>query len=297
MAETPAIEIKKINKVFGKIHALTNLFLEVNQGQIYGLLGANGAGKTTLIRLLVGNSKPSSGEMFILGFHPQKQKWAMRQMIGYMPQVPALYDDLSPIENIKFFGRAHQTRNLSRRVDEVIDFIGLSKRARDPIYKFSGGMKQRVSLACALVHQPKVLFLDEPTSGIDPKLREDFWKHFRELSREGVTVIVSTRQMDEALYCDRLAILHEGNLLVDDEPQKIMWENRSRINIWRGENLREEIVTNYPVSLPAVLQADGLDKTVSRIEIHEDSLEAIILRMINKRSSRQHLEIDDDQNN
>ncbi len=282
MKDRASIHIQNLHKYFGEVQALKGVNLAVDGGQIFGLLGPNGAGKTTLIRLLIGATKPTSGDLSVLSLNPTKQKRALRQQIGYMPQSPALYEDLSPTDNIHFFGRAHHIDKLSERVDEVLEFVGLNQRAHDPIYKFSGGMKQRVSLACALVHQPQMLFLDEPTSGIDPKLREAFWEHFRELTAKGVTIIVSTHQMDEALYCDKLAILHEGILLADDTPRKMLWNSRAKIKIWRGPEVIEQVVTSYPDALPGLLQKDGLDPAISRIEIEEDRLEAVILRMIDE---------------
>ncbi|MCK4490870.1 MAG: ABC transporter ATP-binding protein, partial [Anaerolineales bacterium] len=163
MKQTTAVHIRKLDKNFGEVKALKSVSLKIENGQIFGLLGANGAGKTTLIRLLIGSTKPSSGHLTVLGFDPTKGKRAIRKLIGYMPQSPALYEDLTPWENIRFFCQAHRIENISQRVDDVIAFVGLSERAHDPVYKFSGGMKQRVSLACALVHQPKMLLLDEPT--------------------------------------------------------------------------------------------------------------------------------------
>ena len=295
MKQTISIETKELNKNFGQVEALKGVSLKIESGQIFGLLGSNGAGKTTLIRLLIGSTKPSSGSLSVLGFDPIKQKRAIRKLIGYMPQSPALYEDLSPLENIHFFGQAHRIENISRRVDEVIEFVGLSKRAQDPVYKFSGGMKQRVSLACALVHQPKMLLLDEPTSGIDPKLRETFWEHFRELTSRGVTILVSTHQMNEAMYCDRLAILHKGALLADNTPRQLLWNNRARIKIWHGEQVNEQDVINYPENLPRELHAYGLDATIHRIEIEEDTLEAVVLGMINNHEAQNLKEVKDDQ--
>jgi len=277
---TVSVKIEELDKDFGKVKALKGVNLEIEGGQIFGLLGANGAGKTTLLRVLIGSTKPSIGRLSVLGFDPTKQKKAIRKSIGYMPQSPALYEDLSPRENIRFFGHAHQIENISRRVDEVISFVGLSGRADDPVYKFSGGMKQRVSLACALVHQPEMLLLDEPTSGIDPKLRESFWEHFRELTSRGVTLIVSTHQMNEAMYCDRLAILHQGVLLANDTPQELLWKSQARIKLWRGEQVIEREVINYPEQLPRVLESYGLEAGISRIEIEEDTLETVVLGMI-----------------
>lgn len=295
MKQTTAVHIQKLDKNFGEVKALKSVSLKIETGQIFGLLGANGAGKTTLIRLLIGSTKPSSGHLTILGFDPTKEKRAIRKLIGYMPQSPALYEDLTPRENIHFFCQAHRIENISQRVDDVIAFVGLSERAHDPVYKFSGGMKQRVSLACALVHQPKMLLLDEPTSGIDPKLREAFWEHFRELTSKGVTIIVSTHQMNEAMYCDRLAILHQGVLLANDTPRQLLWNNRSKIKIWRGEQVTEKNLINYPEQLPGELQSYGLDSTVSRIEIEEDTLETVVLRMINEQEAGYLKEAKDDQ--
>ena len=286
MNEPASIQVQNLCKSFGKVQALRDVSLEVASGQIYGLLGPNGAGKTTLIRLLIGSTKPSLGQISVLGLDPRKHKRAVRKSIGYMPQSPALYQDLSARENILFFGRAHRVEGLSLRVDKVIDFVGLSARACHPVYKFSGGMKQRVSLACALVHQPRILFLDEPTSGIDPQLREAFWAHFRELTSEGVTVVVSTHQMDEAIHCDRLAILHQGTVLADDSPRNLLWNGRTRIRIRHKEGVDELEVANYPEQLPAILQRHGLDPAIDRIEIEEATLETVVLRMIADRPER-----------
>ncbi len=295
MKQTIPVQIRNLDKNFGKVKALKGVNLKIESGQIFGLLGANGAGKTTLIRLLIGSTKPSSGRLSILEFDPTKQKQHLRKLIGYMPQSPALYEDLTPRENILFFGRAHRIENISQRVDEVIEFVGLSERAHDPVYKFSGGMKQRVSLACALAHQPKMLLLDEPTSGIDPKLRETFWEHFRELSSTGVTIIVSTHQMNEAMYCDRLAILHQGVLLANDTPHQLLWNNRSRIKIWRGEKVDVKDIINYPEQLPRELRSYGLDSTISRIEIEEDTLETVVLRMIKEGEAQDLKEVKHEQ--
>jgi len=280
MERTTSIHIQELHKNFGQVEALKGVNLQIESGQIFGLLGANGAGKTTLIRHLIGSTKPTSGRSTVLGFDPTKQKHALRQLIGYMPQSPALYEDLSPRQNIRFFGRGHRVENLSHRVEEVIEFVGLSERADDPVYKFSGGMKQRVSLACALVHQPQMLLLDEPTSGIDPKLRETFWMHFRELTANGVTIIISTHQMNEAMYCDRLGIIHLGVLMADNTPRQLLWNTKARVKIWQGEQVDEHQVTNYPEELPVKLNSYGLAPAVSRIEIEEDTLETVVLGMI-----------------
>ena len=166
-----AVEIKNLFKSYGKLRALTNVTLDVPEGKIYGLVGPNGAGKTTLIKALVGALKPTDGSAKVLGLDPLKDKWKLRRQIGYMPQSPALYDDLSAKNNILFFGKAQNIPDLKKKTDEILSFAELTSRANDKVGTFSGGMKKRVSLCCALVHNPKILFLDEPTAAVDPHLK------------------------------------------------------------------------------------------------------------------------------
>ena len=283
MENEVAVSVVGLKKEYGDIQALGGVDLRIERGQIYGLLGPNGAGKTTLIRTLIGSTRASAGTISVLGMDPTREKHRMREQIGYMPQTPALYDDLSVSENIRFFGLAHKPHDLGRLVHETIEFVGLQERARDPLHKLSGGMKQRVSLACALVHQPAMLFLDEPTSGIDPQLREVFWLHFKDLAARGVTILVSTHQMDEALYCDRLAVLQQGQVLADDSPRNLLWEGKAHVKIQRGETLEEFESANYPEQLPTILHRYGLDPGIDRIEVKEATLEDVILAMIHKR--------------
>ena len=285
--EMPAIVVEGVEKRYGRIEALRGVSIAVGQGEIFGLLGANGAGKSTLIKILVGSSRPSAGTVEVLGLRPAAGASPLRQLrqqLGYMPQAPALYEDLSPRDNVRFFGRAHRLEGLEGRIDEVLAFTGLRGRERDPVYGFSGGMKQRVSLACALVHRPRVLFLDEPTAGIDPKLREAFWRHFRELAASGVTLFISTHLMDEALACDRLAIMRDGVVLACDTPRAILRRGQTRVSIRLDGRVERETVANYPEQLPALLRRHGLDPAVSKIEIEEDTLETVVLALIDSRA-------------
>lgn len=277
---TDAISIQDLHKYYGDVKALHGVNFQVKAGQIFGVLGANGAGKTTMIRILVGATRATQGQVSVRGLHPIYNKRELRRQIGYMPQQPALYEDLSPRQNLRFFARAHDMGDLSVQIEEVLDFVDLTQRADDPVYEFSGGMKQRVSLACALVHQPQVLFLDEPTAGVDPQLREAFWQHFRTLAKAGITLVVSTHQMDEAMHCDQLAIMRAGEVLAYDHPKAIMQMGETRVKIWQGEQVIEEHVTQYAEQLPEILKKHGLEG-VSRIEIEEDSLETIVLNLIN----------------
>ncbi len=277
----PAILIENIKRLYGRIVALQGVDMQVEKGAIFGLLGPNGAGKTTLIKILVGSTRPDQGQVRVLGLNPFKEAQKLRSLIGYMPQAPALYDDLSARDNIRFFGAAHHLPDLDQQVERVLKFTGLTERAGDAVNGFSGGMKQRVSLACALVHQPRALFLDEPTAGVDPKLKEAFWQHFRELAAQGVTLFISTHLMDEALLCDRLAIMRDGGVLVCDTPQNIMLRGNTIVKVWRGGQLEQHNITEYPTQLPAILQKYGLDPAVTRLELEQDTLETIMLRLIN----------------
>jgi ABC-2 type transport system ATP-binding protein len=223
----------------------------------------------------------------VLGLDPVRDSQSVRRQIGYMPQAPALYEDLSPRDNIRFFSRAHKLENLEQRIDQVLDLTNLRSRERDPVYTFSGGMKQRVSLACALVHRPRVLMLDEPTAGVDPRLRAEFWNHFRELASSGVTLLISTHQMDEALYCDRLAILRDGGVLACDTPRNLLHRGSTRIRIGRGaggdtSDTVTETHENYSEFLPQLLRGYGLDPAINRIEIERDTLEQIVLALVEK---------------
>ena len=276
-----AVEIEGVKRHYGHIEALRGVDMQVKKGTIFGLLGANGAGKTTLIKILVGTTRFHQGRVKVLGLNPAKEALRLRGLIGYMPQAPALYEDLSARDNIKFFGAAHRLPDLAKRVEESLEFTGLSKRANDAVSGYSGGMKQRVSLACALVHRPQALFLDEPTAGVDPKLKETFWHHFRELASQGITLFISTHLMEEALLCDQLAIMRDGQLLECDTPRNIMLRGNTIVKIWRNGILEEFQVTEYPTQLPGLLARYGLDRAITHLELEQDSLETIILQMIN----------------
>jgi ABC-2 type transport system ATP-binding protein len=259
---------------------LRGVDLQVEKGTIFGLLGSNGAGKTTLIKVLVGSTRPNEGQVKVLGLDPFQDSRKLRE---------ALYDDLSARDNIRFFGASHRLPDLGEQVEKVLAFTDLTGRAGDAVSGLSGGMKQpggmkqRVSLACALVHRPQALFLDEPTAGVDPVLKEAFWKHFRQLAAEGVTLFISTHLMDEALLCDKLAIMRDGAVLVCDTPQNIMLQGQTTVKIWRGNRLERQTIAQYPTQLPALLQSYGLDPAITRVELDQDNLETIMLRLINNR--------------
>jgi ABC-2 type transport system ATP-binding protein len=220
-AAQAAVEVDKASFNYKNIKAVDGLTLEIPAGISFGLLGPNGAGKTTLIRLLVGLLEPKSGSLRILGQTPSRQT---AHLIGYMPQLPSLYTELSIIQNVNFFARVYRMndkRQRNERVEEAIKLVDLWSRRKDSVTKLSGGMKQRVSLACAIVHNPPLLFLDEPTVGLDPELRVTFWEHFADLTRQGTTLIVSSHTMDDAAHCDRLAFMRDGVVIAQGTPTEL----------------------------------------------------------------------------
>ncbi|MCX6351449.1 MAG: ABC transporter ATP-binding protein [Bacteroidetes bacterium] len=277
------VEVENLVKNYGKFKALRGISLNVPEGKIYGLIGPNGAGKSTLIKALVGSVKPTSGTVKVLGLHPLESKWKLREQLGYMPQSPALYDDLSAKDNIKFFARAKEkSSTLNQRVDEIIKFTELTERANDPVGDFSGGMKKRVSLACALIHDPQVIFLDEPTAAIDPHLKLRSWELFRELTNRGKTIFVSTHLMDEALLCDQITILREGEIITTDSPKAILEKGNSTIKISMNDGSQKEVsCPSAPAALAATIAALHVDASVATFEIMQDDLEKIILSIIN----------------
>ncbi len=221
MPASAPIVVSDIVKRFDHVTALDHVTLSVEKGETFGLIGPNGSGKTTLIRLLLGLGRPTEGSITVLG-----RKMPSRQVaphIGYMTQSSALYNELSIRENLAFFGALYGLRGqrLKERIAATLALVDLVDRANSPILTLSGGMRQRVSLGCALIHEPELIFLDEPTVGIDPELRLTFWDYFAQLNQRGVTLIVSTHNLDEAIRCHRLGLLRFGKLLAADTPDSI----------------------------------------------------------------------------
>ena len=279
-----AITTEGLTKSYGQIQALRGIDLTVPAGTVFGLLGPNGAGKSTLIKALVGALRPTAGRVRVLGLDPLRNRAESRQGIGYMPQAPALYDDLSARDNILFFGRAHDAQLSPARVDTVLALTELSARAADPVRTYSGGMQRRVSLACALVHEPRILFLDEPTAAVDPVLRARFWRTFRELAARGVTLFISTHLMDEALLCDRVAVVRDGALMICDTPHAILARGKTRVLVRRDGASDEQTVGSRPEDVALALHRYGLAPDVTAVAVEADTLEAVIFGMITQRS-------------
>jgi len=216
MSETYAVDVENVVKSFGTLKALDDVTLRVRRGEIYGLLGPNGAGKTTLIRSIVGLVAPESGTVTVLDH--RMPDLDILGSVGYMTQAAALYPDLSVEENLRFFAAIS---GADSNVDEVLKLVELDQRRKSVVATLSGGLRQRCSLACALVHRPRLLLLDEPTVGVDPQLRVQFWDHFRDMAAAGTTIVVSSHVMDEAERCQRLGLIRFGKLLGEGSPDEL----------------------------------------------------------------------------
>jgi ABC-2 type transport system ATP-binding protein len=216
MGDSWAVDVQNVSKSFGDVKALDGVTLRVKQGEIYGLLGPNGAGKTTLIRLFVGLVEPNAGTVTVLG--QRMPNVAMLSHVGYMTQTAALYPGLSVEENVRFFAAINDAEE---GVRDALELVKLYDRRDSVVSTVSGGMRQRCSLACALVHKPRLLLLDEPTVGVDPQLRVELWEDFRKMAAAGTTIIVSSHVMDEAERCQRLGLIQYGKLLAEGTPDEI----------------------------------------------------------------------------
>lgn len=234
------IEARQLSRLFGDLRAVDKLDLDVERGVIYGFLGPNGSGKSTAIRLFTGLLTPSEGSVNVLGMELPLHAEALRSRIGYMTQKFSLFDDLTVIENLKFIARIYGLRgkHLQHRIDEQLHTYGLTRQTRQMAGTMSGGQKQRLALAAATVHQPELLFLDEPTSAVDPESRREFWEKLFDLSDQGASILVSTHYMDEAERCHQLAILESGQKRVDGSPEQLMNNMGANVLEVAGPGLR-----------------------------------------------------------
>ena len=236
-----AIQAHNVKKTFGNFTAIDNINLNVPKGSIYGFLGPNGCGKSTTIRVLTGLLSPTEGDVSVLGLTIPQESEKLRLKIGYMTQKFSLYDDLSVEENLEFIGQIFGMgkKALAQRINEQLITYGLDQRRKQRVSGMSGGQKQRLSLAAATMHKPELLFLDEPTSAVDPENRREFWEQLFDLSDQGTTILVTTHYMDEAERCHRLAIMEAGMIRADGEPETLMEEMGVHVVEIKAERLRE----------------------------------------------------------
>ncbi|MEW5758694.1 MAG: ABC transporter ATP-binding protein [Candidatus Omnitrophota bacterium] len=261
-----AVSVQNLEKKFGDFTAVNKINFEVKQGEIYGFLGPNGAGKSTTIRMLCGIIRPTSGSGCVGGYDIVKEQHSIKEHIGYMSQKFSLYDDLTVEENISFYSGIYKIpRELRReRTEEVIRVADISSFRNRLTRTISGGWKQRLALGCALLHQPKIIFLDEPTSGVDPITRSNFWSIIKELSGKGVTVFVTTHYMDEAENCDRMVLIYKGNIIAMGTPLQMKTEQMKQDVL--------EIIVDNP--------EDWLDKIKKIPQVKEAALFGINLHVV-----------------
>lgn len=254
-----AVITRGLSKKFFEDYAVQDVTFTIPRGTIFGLIGPSGSGKTTTVRLLTGIYLPTTGELTVLGRDPRRFTAGTRAKIGYMPQLFVMYPDLSIIENMNFaaslygMGWAHRRK----RIDEILKFVELSEHRHKLAKNISGGMQRRLSLAATLVHNPQLLFLDEPTAGIDPVLRKKFWDHFQELKSQDITLLVTTQYVGEAAYCDYIGVMAEGKLLVVDTPEGL------RKRAFGGQVIN--LVSTKPISFETLFAIQNLPYVKGRV--------------------------------
>ena len=276
MADAPLIiDVAGINKHFGDKHVVKDLSLQVREGEIFGFLGPNGSGKTTSIRMLCGLLTPDSGRGTCLGLDVLKDSVAIKRQVGYMTQKFSLWDDLTIGENLHFVARMFGMKNRREAVDLALEELGLSGRRKQLAGSLSGGWKQRLALASSLLHKPKLLLLDEPTAGVDPKARRDFWEEIHRLSAAGITVLVSTHYMDEAERCHRLAYIAYGTLMAAGTAAEVVASQQ--LHTWQisgddlqglGETLRQLPGVDLVASFGATLHVSGKNEALLQASVY-----------------------------
>ena len=261
-----AIDVQNLNKHFGDKHVVNNVSMRVRKGEIFGFLGPNGSGKTTTIRMMCGLLKPDSGSGTCLGYDIQKESMEIKRNVGYMTQRFSFWDDLTIRENLDFVARVYQIPNRRELVQKSLEDLGLSGRAGQLAGELSGGWKQRMALAACMLHKPMLLLLDEPTAGVDPKARRDFWDELQGLAARGVSVLVSTHYMDEAVRCHKLAYIAYGKLLAQGTAAEVVasqhlssWAVFGDHLVQLQDTLRQQPGVDQTVSFGTVLHVSGTD--------------------------------------
>jgi len=255
-SEDIAVKIESLTKRFGDFVAVDNINLTVKRGEVFGFLGPNGAGKSTTIKMLCGLLLPTSGRGFVGGYDIMKESEEIKKTIGYMSQKFSLYDDLTVEENISFFSGIYRVSNSKKkeRMEWVLEMSGLKDRKGAITKTLPGGFKQRLALGCAVLHELPIIFLDEPTSGVDPISRRNFWNLIYDMSKAGTTIFVTTHYMDEADYCDRLALIYRGKIIAEGTPNEL-----------RREHMKQnvlEIETDRFVEAMEILQQEGIEAAI-----------------------------------
>ena len=267
MTGEPAIIVNNLSRYFGDFKAVDRISFEVNRGEIFGFLGPNGAGKSTTIRMLTGLLLPTRGEGRVGGFDIIRENDRIKQTIGYMSQRFSLYDDLTAEENLNFFGGVYglPDARLRERLTEVLRLVGLEDRRRQLTHTLPLGLKQRLALASAIIHEPAILFLDEATAGVDPISRRNFWDLIYAMAQSGVTILVTTHYMEEAEFCDRLVLIYEGHIVARGTPRELKREVKETILAVHPEDLDAalSLIKQLPGVAEAAVFGDGLHVVVA----------------------------------
>jgi ABC-2 type transport system ATP-binding protein len=269
-----AIDVRGLTKRFGDKVVVDDFSMQVPRGQIYGFLGPNGSGKTTTIRMICGLLTPDAGSGRVLGHDIAREAETIKREVGYMTQRFSLYEDLSIAENLDFIARMYGVEGRRRRVDEALARLGLASRRKQLAGTLSGGWKQRLALAACLIHEPKLLLLDEPTAGVDPAARREFWDHIHALAHEGITVLVSTHYMDEAERCHALAYIAYGKLLAHGTIREVI--DAARLATWEIEGENAMTLADELRGKPGVEMAAAFGNTLHVSGTDARALEATI---------------------
>ena len=292
------IQTNNLTRKFKNTVAVNGLNLAIRRGEIFGLVGPDGAGKTTTIRLLVAIMDPTEGRATVAGFDTVKQAEEIKRRIGYMAQRFNLYGDLTVLENLNFFADVFGVRGDEReeRIERLLAFARLTEFTKRRAIHLSGGMQKKLALACTLVHKPEIIFLDEPTTGVDPVSRRDFWDILTELHLEGVTLFVSTPYMDEAERCSRVGLMFEGKIIVCDVPERIKGMVAGELLELRPTNLRaaQEVIARLPGVLEVQTYGDLLHIFVDNVALRQSQLEAALaaekVEVVSLRQTRPRME-------
>jgi ABC-2 type transport system ATP-binding protein len=268
---SPAISVHKLSKQFDGFTAVDKVSFEVNRGEIFGFLGPNGSGKTTTIRMMLGLLEPTSGTVDVLGTRVNQGARAIRPRVGYMSQRFSLYNDLTVVQNLRFYGQAYGLENaeLAARLDQAVEMSGLIGHENTATKDLSGGWRQRLALSAAILHRPEVLFLDEPTAGVDPISRRDFWDLLYQFVAEGITVFVTTHYMDEAEHCHRLAFIQRGKIIAYGSPEQI-----------KAEKMRGQVLEIAPTDTIAAVKALRGAKRAGRLPLEEVELYGSLVHVV-----------------
>lgn len=310
MSRSYAVDTENLTRRFGDFVAVDRVTLQVEPGEVFGFLGPNGSGKTTTIRMLCGLIRPSAGSGHVLGFDIARESEAIKARIGYMSQKFSLYSDLTVRENLQFYADIYgiERRTRAARLAELVAMAGLSGRERELTANLSGGWKQRLALACAIVHQPRMLFLDEPTGGVDPEARRAFWELIYQLAEQGVTIFVTTHYMDEAEHCNRIGLMYGGKLVALDSPAALKHkvidghvleiegspQDQLRTLVAAQEGVREvaphgarlhAIVDDAALRIPQIAQLlQSPEISDGRVEQIDPSLEDVFVTLVGRQS-------------